>query len=78
MSYGNPPEQRNWLTIGCLVFVTVAIPIVGHIILTFMIVQDDLSTLEKVLWLIAVWAIPFLGPLLYLALGQKRNRLLAL
>ena len=66
---------------GCFITVLFVIvlllPLVGHIILTFMILGDDLSCGEKVLWLIVVWLIPVVGPLLYLLLGQRRNRVLA-
>jgi hypothetical protein len=65
---------------GCLstvAFVLVLlVPIIGHIILTFMILGDNLSLGEKILWLIVVWFIPILGPLLYLLLGQRRNRVI--
>jgi hypothetical protein len=38
-------------------------------------VGDDLSTAEKVIWLLLVWLLfPVAGPLLYLLLGQRRNR----
>ncbi len=65
---------------GCFstaVFVVVLlIPIVGHIILTFMILGDDYSLGEKILWIAFVWLIPIIGPLIYLLLGQRRNRVL--
>lgn len=65
---------------GCLstvAFVLVLlVPIIGHIILTFMILGDNLSLSEKILWLIVVWFIPILGPLLYLLLGQRSNRVI--
>ncbi len=60
-----------------LMLVVIFIPIIGHLILTFMILGDDLSVGEKVLWLLVVWLIPFLGPLLYLLIGQRRNRLVS-
>jgi hypothetical protein len=68
--------------IGCLpalllLLVLVFVPIIGHIILTFMILFDDLSGGEKLLWLVVVWVIPFLGPLLYLLIGQRRDRLMS-
>ena len=63
------------LTTGCLALVCIFIPIVGHIILTFMIIGDDMTTLEKLLWLLVVWLIPFVGAFIYLLLGQRRNRL---
>lgn len=65
---------------GCvntlLAVILIIVPIVGHIACTVFIVTDDLTLAEKVLWLIAVWLLPFFGVLLYLLLGQKRNRLL--
>jgi Phospholipase_D-nuclease N-terminal len=67
--------------LGCLlttliVAVCIFVPLVGHIFLTVMIIGDDLSTTEKLLWLLLVWLVPVAGPLLYLLLGQRRNRLL--
>jgi uncharacterized BrkB/YihY/UPF0761 family membrane protein len=72
-------SQSNDL--GCLlttliVAVCLFVPLVGHIFLTVMIIGDDLSNSEKLLWLLLVWLVPVAGPLLYLLLGQKRNRLL--
>ena len=66
---------------GCLlttliVAVCLFVPLVGHIFLTVMIVGDDMSNSEKLLWLLMVWLVPVAGPLLYLLLGQRRNRLL--
>jgi hypothetical protein len=65
---------------GCLyntllTLVILFVPLVGHIICTVYIVGDDLSTAEKVIWLLLVWLLfPVAGPLLYLLLGQRRNR----
>ncbi len=72
-------SQSNDL--GCLlttliVAVCLFVPLVGHIFLTVMIIGDNLSTTEKLLWLLLVWLVPVAGPLLYLLLGQRRNRLL--
>ena len=66
---------------GCLlttliVAVCLFVPTVGHIFLTVMIIGDDLTNSEKLLWLLLVWLVPVAGPLLYLLLGQRRNRLL--
>ena len=65
---------------GCvntiLAVILIIVPIVGHITCTVFILTDDLTVAEKVLWLIAVWLLPFFGVLLYLLLGQRRNRLL--
>lgn len=65
---------------GCLtttLFVIVLLfPLVGHIFLTLMILADDLGLSEKILWLIVIWLIPIIGPLLYLLIGQRRDRVL--
>jgi hypothetical protein len=69
-------SDRGCATTGCLILVCLFIPIIGHIILTFMILDDDLTLTEKVLWLIVIWGlIFFVGPFLYLLLGQRKNRL---
>jgi len=60
-----------------LMIVVVFIPIIGHIILTIIILGDDLSIGEKVLWLLVVWLLPVIGPLLYLLIGQRRDRLIS-
>lgn len=67
--------QMGCLTTALLAAVIIFIPIVGHIILTVMILSDDLSAGEKLLWLILVWVVWFVGPFLYLLVGQRRNRL---
>jgi hypothetical protein len=56
--------------------VVIFFPLVGHVILTVLILGDDLTRSEKLLWLVVVWLFWFIGPFLYLLLGQKRNRLL--
>ena len=48
---------------------------VGHIILTGFIASDYMSRTEKVIWLIVVWVLWGIGPLIYLLVGQRRNRL---
>jgi hypothetical protein len=58
-----------------LILVCIFLPFVGHIILTFMIANDDLTMGQKIIWLIAVWAVPVFGPFLYLLVGQRRHRL---
>ena len=66
---------RGIVATGCLILVIIFIPIVGHIILTLMILGDDLTPSEKLLWLVVVWILWFVGPFLYLLLGQRRDRL---
>jgi hypothetical protein len=71
------PTGRQWnlfITVA-LILVSVFLPLIGHILLTFMIANDYMTLTEKIIWLVAVWAIPVLGPLLYLLVGQRRNRL---
>ncbi len=78
-----PPVRRasrsgngNILATGCLILTLIFIPLVGHVILTVMILDDDLTFAEKLLWLVVVWFVWFLGPFLYLLFGQRKNRLL--
>ena len=63
--------------ITCLFLLVLLFPVVGSIFLTFMILGDDLNCGEKTLWLVLVWLVPVIGPLLYLLMGQRRNRVLA-
>jgi hypothetical protein len=42
-----------------------------------MILVDNLYCGEKALWLVLVWMIPVVGPMLYLLVGQRRDRVLA-
>lgn len=66
---------RSLLATGCIALIVIFIPVLGHIVLTLMILNDDLSGSEKLLWLIVVWVFWFIGPFLYLLLGQRRDRL---
>jgi Phospholipase_D-nuclease N-terminal len=70
------PGNGSILGAGCLVLTLIFIPLVGHVILTVMILDDDLTLAEKLLWLVVVWFVWFLGPFLYLLFGQRKNRLL--
>lgn len=58
-----------------LFLVIIFIPLVGHIIETVMVLQDDHSSLGMLGWLLVIWLIPFIGPLLYLLFGQRRSRI---
>lgn len=49
------------------------LPLVGHVIETVMVMQDDHTPLGMLGWLLVIWLIPFLGPLLYLLFGQRRT-----
>jgi hypothetical protein len=56
--------------------VIVFVPILGHIIATIMLFEDDHSAAGTVLWLALIWLVPFLGCLLYLLFGQRRSRVM--
>jgi hypothetical protein len=64
-------NNRGCATNSILFLIIVFLPVVGHIIETIFILEDDHSLIGKVLWLIVIWAIPFLGPFLYLMFGQR-------
>ncbi|HZR38607.1 MAG TPA: PLD nuclease N-terminal domain-containing protein [Ktedonobacteraceae bacterium] len=54
--------------------VVVFFPLVGHIIASIMVLDDDHSMPGKVLWLLVIWLMPpfvVVGPLLYLLFGQR-------
>jgi hypothetical protein len=60
-----------------LFLVVVFVPVVGHILATLMVLEDDHSVTGKVLWLAVIWLMPpwvVLGPLLYLLFGQRPRR----
>ena len=70
-----PVHHRNMLVTVVLILVTIFLPIVGHIILSAIILTDDLSLFEKIVWLVVIWIAWFIGPLAYLLVGQRKNRL---
>ena len=50
------------------------VPVLGHILSTLMVLDDEHSTSGKILWLAIIWLMPpwvVLGPLLYLLFGQR-------
>ena len=60
-----------------LFLVIVFVPVLGHILATLMVLEDDHSMTGKILWLAIIWLMPpwvVLGPLLYLLFGQRRRR----
>ena len=75
-SQSNQSSDMGCLLTTLIVAVCLFVPVVGHIFLTVMIIGDNLTNSEKLLWLLLVWLVPVAGPLLYLLLGQRRNRLL--
>ncbi|GEM_PF-6565177 len=72
---GLQPHHRSLLITIVLALVSILIPVIGHLILTVYILRDDLSTFEKVAWLVIIWLVWWVGPLIYLVVGQRRNRL---
>ena len=59
-----------------LFLVIVFVPLVGHVIETIMVLEDDHSPVGKILWLAVIWLMPIpviVGPLLYLLFGQRRS-----
>ncbi len=69
--------NRGCLFNSLLFLMIILIPVVGHVIATVMVLQDNHGTLGKIVWLIVIWLMPIpivLGPLLYLLFGQKESR----
>jgi uncharacterized membrane protein YhaH (DUF805 family) len=70
-------NQSGWLFNILLTLIILFVPFVGHIICSVYILGDDLTRVEKGIWLVLVWLLfPIAGPLLYLLVGQRRNRVL--
>ena len=68
-------ENRGFVWNVLLFLVIIFVPVVGHIIETAMILEDDHSLAGKILWLAVVWLLfPVIGPLLYMLFGQRRKR----
>ena len=68
--------NRGCIFNSIMFLVIVFVPVVGHIIETIMVFEDDHSLAGTALWLAIIWLIPFLGPLLYLLFGQRRRRVM--
>jgi len=68
--------NRGCIFNSIMFLVIVFIPVVGHIIETIMVLEDDHSLAGKALWLAVIWLIPFIGPLLYLLFGQHRQHVM--
>jgi len=71
-----PINQQHIVRNLLLALLVVFVPVVGHIILTVIILRDDLPLWQKVAWIVVIWVVWWVGPFLYLLLGQRRNRLL--
>ena len=66
--------NRGCVANSLLFLVCVFIPIVGHIIETVMLLEDEHSLSGSILWLIVIWSTPVIGPLIYLLFGQRGRR----
>ena len=66
--------NRGCVFNSLLFLVCVFVPGVGHVIETFMILEDQHSVAGTALWLAVVLLIPIVGPFLYLLLGQRGPR----
>ncbi len=69
-------RDRGCLANSLLFLVIVFIPIVGHIIETFMVLEDEHSPAGTILWLVVIWSTPVIGPLIYLLFGQRQRRVM--
>jgi hypothetical protein len=70
-------EERGCLTNTLLFLIIILVPVIGHLIETVMILEDDHSLVGKLIWLAIIWFLPpfvVLGPLLYLLFGQRPRR----
>jgi hypothetical protein len=76
MDQVKPINQQHLVGNLILALIVVLVPGLGHIILTAIILRDDLALWQKVAWILVIWIVWSVGPFLYLLLGQRRNRLL--
>ena len=66
--------NRGCLFNSLLFLIIVFVPLVGHVIETFMVLEDDHTVAWKAIWLAVIWLMPIpviIGPLLYLLFGQR-------
>lgn len=68
--------NRGCLLNSLLFLICVFVPVVGHIIETIMVLEDEHSPSGTILWLAIIWLIPFVGALLYLLFGQRPRRVM--
>ena len=69
--------NRGCLMNSLLFLIIVLVPLLGHIIVTVMALEDDHGLSGKLIWLAVIWLMPIpvvIGPLLYLLFGQKRRQ----
>src|SRR5579871_3084119 len=72
----NMSGNRGCIFNSLLFLIIVFVPLLGHIIATIMVFEDDHSFAGTILWLAMIWLVPFLGIFLYLVFGQRRRRVM--
>ena len=68
--------NRGCIFNSLLFLAIVFVPILGHVIATLMVLEDNHSIAGTVLWLAIIWLLPFLGCFLFLMFGQRRRRVM--
>ncbi len=68
--------NRGCIFNSVLFLIIVFVPLLGHIVATIMVFEDDHSLAGTILWLALIWLVPFLGIFLYLVFGQRRRRIM--
>jgi Phospholipase_D-nuclease N-terminal len=53
-----------------LLLLVACVPLIGQIVLTVLILKGARSRPSGILWAVAVWLVPHLGPLAYVLFGQ--------
>ena len=69
--------NRGCLMNSLLFLIIIFVPLLGHIIVTVMDLEDDHTLSGKLIWLAVIWLMPIpviIGPLLYLLFGQRPRR----
>ncbi len=69
--------NRGCLMNSLLFLIIVFVPLLGHIIETVMVLEDEHSPAGKLIWLAVIWLMPIpviIGPLLYLLFGQTKRQ----
>jgi hypothetical protein len=68
--------NRGCVFNSILFLIIVFVPVLGHIIATVMVFEDNHSLAGTILWLALIWLVPFLGSFLYLVFGQRHRRVM--
>lgn len=66
--------NRGCVANSCLFLVIIFLPVIGQVVATLMIIDDHHGLVASIVWLVVIWLIPVVGPLLYLFFGQRSSR----